>query len=160
MNWKTTVAAAATALTATLGITGAAGLADASTGHAAPARAHAPVPRGVSLHPVKIKAQGTPEITPPRWKVKGHADLLGGNLLYHGGPVQGDPEVYVLFWGLWWSSTCSGQLGNGGADESYLYDYYHGMGSPADNVSPVASQYGDSSATHPTFPTAAGQTFI
>ncbi len=161
MKWKTSVAAAATALIATLGITGAAGLAEASTGHAAPARARVPVPRGIILHPVTTMRHGTPEVTVPRWKVKNHVGPLGGgNLLYHGGPVQGDPELYVLLWGNWWSSSCPSQQGNGGADESYLYNYYHGMGSSADNVSPVSSQYGDSNGTHPAFPTVAGQAFI
>jgi hypothetical protein len=157
---KTAIAAAAAALTATLGIVGATGIADASTGHAAP-HARVPVPRGITLHPVTIKKNGKPAITIPWRKVKNHVGPLGsGNLLYHGGPVQGDPELYVLFWGNWWSSTCPSQQGNGSADESYLYNYYHGMGSASDNISPIASQYGDSSSTFPTFPTAAGQAFI
>ena len=161
MKWKTAVAAAATALIATLGITGITGLADASTGHAPRARAGAPVPRGITLHPVTIAGHGKPEITIPRWKVKNHVGPLGGgNLLYHGGPVQGDPELYLLFWGSWWNSSCTNTQSQGGADESYLYNYYHGMGSAADNVSPVASQYGDSIATHPAFPTVAGRAFI
>jgi serine protease len=161
MTWKTALAATATALAATLGITGAAGIADASAGHAAPARARVPVPRGVTLHPVTTIKSGKPEITVPRRQVPGKTNRLGGgNLLYHGGPVQADPEVYVLFWGLWWKSNCSGQQGNGAADQTYLYNYYHGMGSSADDLSPIASQYSDSTGTHPTFPTAAEHLFI
>src|SRR5262249_21739279 len=60
----------------------------------------------------------------------------------------------------WWNSTCSTSQGNGTADENYLYAYYHGMGSSSDNVSPVASQYGDSGNNFPTFPTQAGRLFI
>jgi hypothetical protein len=157
MKWKTTVAAAAAVLTATLGIAGTAG---ASTGPAAP-HARVPVPRGITLHPVTIRKDGKPAITVPWRKVRNHVGPLGsGNLLYHGGPVQGDPELYVLFWGNWWSSTCPSQQGNGSTDESYLYNYYHGMGSVPDNISPIASQYGDSNGTFPAFPTAAGQAFI
>ncbi|HLX47166.1 MAG TPA: ricin-type beta-trefoil lectin domain protein [Streptosporangiaceae bacterium] len=155
-----TVAAATAALTATLGIAGAAGIADASTGHAAP-HARVLVPRGITLHPVTIRKNGKPAVTVPWRKVKNHVGPLGsGNLLYQGGPVQGDPELYLLFWGNWWSSTCPSQQGNGSADENYLYNYYHGMGSVYDNISPIASQYGDSSGTFPGFPTAAGQAFI
>jgi Ricin-type beta-trefoil lectin domain len=155
------MAAAATALTATLGATGAAGLAGASVGLTLPGHVSVPKPVGIMLHPVAITAHGKPEITVPRWKVKrGTKALGGGNLLYHGGPVQGDPELYLLFWGSWWDSSCSTTQGHGDADETYLYDYYHGMGSSADNISPITSQYGDSSGTHPTFPTIAGQAFI
>jgi Ricin-type beta-trefoil lectin domain len=170
MKWRKAVTAAATAFAATLGVVGTTGLAAASAGHPAPHSAirrasgtthQAPSLRGITLHPVAIKRHGAPEITVPRSKVGHHVNPLGGgNLLYHGGPVQGDPEVYLLFWGSWWNSGCTNTQGNGGADETYLYDYYHGMGSSADNVSPIASQYGDSSGTHPTFPTAAGQAFI
>lgn len=158
MKWKSALIAAATAVTAALGVTGATGLALASTGHAALAPHQVPSPHGITLRHTAVLRHGKPELTVPRWKVK-HA-LGGGNLLYHGGPVQGDPEVYLLLWGSWWSSSCSNTQNNGGADETYLYDYYHGMGSSADNVSPVASQYGDSSSTHPTFPTVAGQAFV
>jgi hypothetical protein len=161
IRWRKAVTAAVTALTATLGVAGTTGLAGASTGHPAPRHAQVPGVRGITLHPVAIKKHGAPKITVPRWKVKHHVKRLGGgNLLYHGGPVQGDPELYLLFWGSWWKSNCSDTQGNGSADETYLYDYYHGMGSSADNVSPIASQYGDANGTHPTFPTVAGQAFI
>lgn len=84
----------------------------------------------------------------------------GGNLLYNGGPIQPDPRIHVLFWGSWWNSSCPTTQGNGVTDQNYLYNYYHGMGSSSDNVSPVASQYGDSGNNFPTFPTQAGQLFI
>ena len=161
MKWRTAAVAAMTTLAATLSVTGATGLADASVGHALPGKSHVPTPRGITLHPAAIIKHGKPEITVPRWKVKRGAKALGGgNLLYHGGPVQADPELYLLFWGSWWKSGCGDTQGNGGPDESYLYDYYHGMGSSADNVSPITSQYGDSNGTHPTFPTVAGHAFI
>jgi len=105
-------------------------------------------------------------------KAFGHTAILGrqgtrppavtgtGPVIYHGGPIQPDPRIHVIFWGLWWSSTCTGQEGNGASDESYLYNFYNGMGSSSDKVSPVASQYGDSGDNFPTFPTQAGHLFI
>jgi Ricin-type beta-trefoil lectin domain len=120
--------------------------------------AAAPRPHAITLHPVTVK-HGAPEVTIPRNR-RGTGKLGGGNLQYNGGPVQKDPQVFVLFWGSWWSSTCSDTQGFGATDESYLYSLYNGLGTVSDNLSPITSQYGDSTGTFPIYPTVAGQAFI
>jgi serine protease len=72
-------------------------------------------------------------------------DLGGGNLTYHGGPVQSSPHVYLVFWGKWWKSGCTGQLGHGLADENYLKAFFNGRGTSGDQLSKVLTQY---SGTH------------
>jgi len=117
------------------------------------------VPRAVNLHPVTVK-HGRPAITIPRSK-KGTINRLGGgNLQYWGGPIQQDPQVYVLFWGSWWSSTCANTQNNGSGDESYLYALYNGLATTSDNLSPITSQYYGPAGTYPIFPTKAGKAFI
>jgi Ricin-type beta-trefoil lectin domain len=146
------IAAAASAL-CVLGAAGAASAAPAAH-HSA---GHRPLIKGVYLTP-HFAAHGTPAVTVPR----SHAvhNQQTEPLLYHGGPTQVDPQVYVLYWGLWWSSTCAGQQGNGGTDEGYLASFYQGLGTTSDLQSPVDSQYYGPAGSYPTFPTVAGQEFI
>jgi len=146
-----------TILTAFLPLAGLAVIASPPAGATAPA--HRLIPPAVTFRHVKPGKTGRPEIIVPR-DLKGAGRLGGGNLLYSGGPVQQDPRVHVLFWGSWWTSGCSDTQNNGGGDETYLYNLYHGLGTSSDNLSPITSQYGDSAGTHPTFPTLAGQVFI
>jgi serine protease len=147
-RWSVPVAFLAAALLAALGIAAPAG---AGTAHHT-----APLLRGITLHPASVQ-HGSPKITVPFAKAGTINRLGGGNLLWHGGPVQQDPQVYVIYWGLWWSSTCSGQLGNGGNDEAYLGALYSGIGTSSDTEAPIASQYGP---TDPIYPTVAGHALI
>jgi len=65
------------------------------------------------------------------------------NLVWHGGPVEHTPKVYLLFWGPNWSST--------GSDANYLVNFMAGLGiQPLDDWSDLTSQYPDGSG-HPTF---------
>lgn len=116
--------------------------------------------QGVSFRHVLAVQFGEPAITSPRPRPGTTLHQGGGNLLYHGGPVQEDPEVYVLFWGSWWLSTCPAQRGHGGADEAYLYRLYSGLGSASDYLSPITSQYYGPAGSYPVFPTVAGRAFI
>lgn len=62
---------------------------------------------------------------------------------YHGGAVQGAPEVWVLFWGPNWSYSAS--------DTNYLMSLFEGLGvQPQDDWSTTMEQYGVS-AGYPTF---------
>lgn len=117
------------------------------------------VPHAVNLHPASVK-HGSPSITIPRNK-RGTGALGDGNLLYNGGPTQKDPQVFVLFWGSWWlaSPNCTGSPNNGGADETYLYGLYNGLGTTSDSLSPIASQYYGPSGSYPIYPTVAGKAF-
>ncbi len=70
------------------------------------------------------------------------------NMQYHGGPVQHDPQIYLVFWGTWWAcsgSGCNSGNTNGEAVESYLYNYWHAVGTANDPQVQVDSEYGDSS---------------
>jgi hypothetical protein len=117
-------------------------------------------PPGVTLH---VKASGVSTGKPsglvrPR-DSKAVKNSGSGNLLYHGGQVQSDEHEYLIFWGDWWTSGCAAQQGHGGTDETYLYNYWHGMGAPGDGLSGVQTQYGDSSGDHPVYPTTLGHAF-
>jgi hypothetical protein len=67
---------------------------------------------------------------------------------YHGGPVQHNPRVYVVFWGPAWNNksnkTAQGAL-------SYLTRLYKGLGEASDTWALTASQYFDNSGGHATF---------
>jgi serine protease len=126
-----------------------AGVASASTTH------HVPV--GIHLTP-RVAKDGKPAITVPfRPRV---INKQGTNLEWFGGPTQVDPQIYVIYWGLWWASTCTGQQGNGVDAENYLASFYSGVGTNTDFQSPVDSQYYGSQVGNPTFPTVAGHAFI
>lgn len=79
-----------------------------------------------------------------------------GNMTYHGGPVQSDVHLYVVFWGTWWNYTpsagCPASQGNGEAAETFLYNYYHGVGASGDGLSNVQTQYTDSAGHRPRYP--------
>jgi hypothetical protein len=106
--------------------------------------------KGITIHATAVRT-GSPKITIPHSK-RGIGKLGTGNLLYHGGPIQQTPKVFVLFWGSWWNSTCSNTQGNGVTDENYLYSFYNGLGGTSDNLAPVSGQYGDSTGKFPNFP--------
>jgi serine protease len=120
--------------------------------------------RGIYLHVKPVNEHNKPAITVP-YKDRKQINRAGIPLLYHGGPVQHDPQIFVIYWGLWWSSTCTGQQGNGGGDEAYLDAFYRGQGTSTlsgagDFQSPVDSQYPDSTGNYPQFPASAGQSQI
>jgi hypothetical protein len=77
-----------------------------------------------------------------------------GGLLYHGGFVQHNPQIYIVLWGTWWYCQGSGCVhpgsGNGADVETYLYNYWHGVGTGNDSLVQVDNQYSDSSGS-PTF---------
>jgi hypothetical protein len=104
-------------------------------------------PPAVGSGPVKV-------YLPVRGAAKTSApvrDLGSGKLAYHGGPVQADPRVYLVFWGPWWKSSCANQKGNGGADQSYLINFFHGRGTSTDQLSAVLDQYHGPGTTHTSF---------
>lgn len=116
--------------------------------------AHAPrhpVPPAISLHLVRNAAHGRPAVMLPRGRRAAEA-TAAGNLLYHGGPVQSAPAVFVLLWGSWWRSSCGTTAGNGVPDEQYLYSYFHALGGPDDGWLPISSQYSDKLGGAPAFP--------
>lgn len=62
---------------------------------------------------------------------------------WNSGPVQHSPKVYVLFWGPTWA-TDSGEQ----ASQSYLLNFFGGLGTSADTWSETNVQYTDSTG-HP-----------
>jgi hypothetical protein len=64
------------------------------------------------------------------------ATAASSGLLYGGGPVEHTPRVYLVFWGSQWDSD-----GNG--VESYLQNYFSGVGTGSDNWSTIMTQYPD-----------------
>lgn len=74
--------------------------------------------------------------------VRPHA--AAGNLQYNGGPVETHPVVYLVFWGSQWNSDPNGV-------QSYLQNYFSGLGTSQDHWSPINSQYTDSSGAGPSF---------
>ena len=65
------------------------------------------------------------------------------DLVYHGGPVQHAPRIYLLLWGPHWTSNAGQQ-----ATASYLESFYRGLGvEPKDTWSTITSQYGDSTGS-------------
>ena len=72
------------------------------------------------------------------------------NLVYHGGPVQHDPRVYLLLWGPAWNTASER------ATATYLESFLKGLGAqPQDNWSATTAQYGDSSG----FPSFSGSVY-
>jgi hypothetical protein len=147
-------------------ITGIAVLAAAGAAMAVPSAmaSAAPAPPGtvpgVALHAAAAAPAGRPSglVRPRDYTAKAVKGTVS-NLLYHGGQVQSDVHEYIVFWGDWWASGCAAQQGNGAADETYLYNYFHGMGAAGDGLSSVQSQYGDSAGDHPAYPTTLGHAF-
>lgn len=73
-----------------------------------------------------------------------------GRMTYNGGPVQQHPVVYLVFWGPWWYSSTN-PTGGGGALETELYQFFHGIGQAGDSWSTTLTQYKDNSGTGPQF---------
>jgi serine protease len=67
------------------------------------------------------------------------------NLVWNHGPVEHTPKLYVVFWGPTWQTDTGEQ-----ASESYLLNFFTGLGKSDDTWSLVNSQYTDSTG-HPTF---------
>ena len=70
--------------------------------------------------------------------------VAAGPLVYGGGPVENTPTVYLVFWGSQWNSD-----GNG--VQSYLTNFFSGVGTSSDNWSTVMTQYTDSNGNGPVF---------
>jgi serine protease len=81
-------------------------------------------------------------VMPKRGAVKPHA--AASNLIYGGGPVEHNPKVYLVFWGSQWNSD-----GNG--VQSYLTNFFSGVGTGSDTWSTVMKQYTDNSGSGPSF---------
>lgn len=71
------------------------------------------------------------------------APAAASDLVYHGGPIQDSPHVYLVFWGKQWTSDKNGV-------QAYLTNFFSGLGRTGDNWSRVASQY-TGRGKHPTF---------
>jgi ricin-type beta-trefoil lectin protein/putative Ig domain-containing protein len=129
----------------------------ASAATAAPVRSTVHAPRGVTFRHIKARRTGKPVIFLPRVS---RATLSStGNLEYLGGPIQSDVRIHLLFWGYWWDYTDTGYAGgcyptegNGLSSETYLYNFYSGLGTSSDYWSRVMSQYGDGFGNYPTYP--------
>ncbi len=67
-----------------------------------------------------------------------------GTLQYGGGPVQHAVSVYLVFWGSQWNSDSNGV-------QSYMTNFFNGLGTSQDSWSTVTSQYTDSSGQGPSF---------
>ena len=71
------------------------------------------------------------------------APAAASNLGYHGGFIQESPAVYLVFWGSQWTHD-----GNG--VQSYMTNFFSGLGQSNDQWSRVTSQY-TGKGLHPTF---------
>jgi hypothetical protein len=109
--------------TALLGLATATGVASASTSSTAAA---------TSSHAGTLKLRGA-----------AIAPAAASNLAYHGGPIQASPAVYLVFWGSQWSSDANGV-------QSYVTNFFSGLGQSNDQWSRVTSQY-TGQGQHPTF---------
>lgn len=67
-------------------------------------------------------------------------------LSYHGGWIQDHVQVYLVFWGKQWTSDKNGV-------QSYVTNYFMGLGTSSDHWSTVMSQYTDKQGGHPVFGT-------
>ncbi|HEY0804802.1 MAG TPA: hypothetical protein VGD84_07050, partial [Pseudonocardiaceae bacterium] len=81
-------------------------------------------------------------VTSQRGHTAARPHVAAGPLLYGGGPVQHNPKVFLVFWGSQWNSD-----GNG--VQSYLTNYFSGLGTSSDHWSTVTSQYTDNSGSGP-----------
>jgi serine protease len=124
----TMVAAACAAAALTLGATAGANATTPSSGHGATVTVQ--------------KAHNHKVVMPKRGMVRPHA--AASNLLYGGGPVEHTPRVYLVFWGSQWNSD-----GNG--VQSYLTNFFSGVGTGSDNWSTIMTQYTDNSGGRPSF---------
>jgi hypothetical protein len=96
-------------------------------------------------HTFKVHTHGRFGIIPMRGSHTHFAPAqAGNNLQYNGGPVAHNPQVYLDFWGNQWDSDTNGV-------ESYMQNFFSGLGQSNDNWSPITSQYTDSTGQGPTF---------
>src|SRR5207248_7031354 len=65
------------------------------------------------------------------------------DLVYHGGFIQENPQIFLVFWGKQWTSDKNGV-------QSYLTKFFTGLGQSKDAWSRVTSQY-TGRGLHPTF---------
>jgi hypothetical protein len=101
----------------------------AGTGLASARTSHEPVPYGYTPF------VGSTAVAP----------AAQSQLSYHGGFIQDHVQVYLVFWGKQWTSD-----GNG--VQSYVTNFFKGLGTSADHWSTVTSQY-TGKGGHPTFGT-------
>jgi serine protease len=101
-----------------------------------------------SAHKAAIVAANIHKFNKGNLSQRGHTaarpHVAAGPLLYGGGPVQHNPKVFLVFWGSQWNSD-----GNG--VQSYLTNYFNGLGTSSDHWSTVTSQYTDNSGSGPAF---------
>ncbi|HKT02372.1 MAG TPA: hypothetical protein VJT31_22815 [Rugosimonospora sp.] len=62
------------------------------------------------------------------------AQAAAGDLTYHGGYIQDHVAVYLVFWGSQWTSDTTGV-------QTYVTNFFTGLGTTADAWSRVTSQY-------------------
>lgn len=62
------------------------------------------------------------------------APAASTDLVYNGGYIQDHVAVYLVFWGSQWTSDANGV-------QSYVTNFFSGLGTGADNWSTVTSQY-------------------
>lgn len=65
-------------------------------------------------------------------------------LVYNNGPVETAPVIYLDFWGSQWDTDANGV-------ETYMQNFFSGLGTAGDTWSTVNSQYTDSTGAGPTF---------
>ena len=93
-----------------------------------PAHANAPSQNGVvDGHPMHVLL--------PRGGAKGSS---GGNLVYHGGPIQKNPVIYVVYWGF------TGPAADPDGVAPYLTAFLKGVG--GSSILDVVTQYSSTAA--------------
>jgi serine protease len=80
----------------------------------------------------------------PQRGAHNRAQVAASNLVYNGGPIENNPQVFLVFWGSQWDSD-----GNG--VQSYLTSFFSGVGTGSDNWSTIMNQYPDGNGNGPNF---------
>jgi serine protease len=119
-RWRAALLAGAAALAAAALV---AGPASATT----PTPAHAPAHQASHTRHVFWMPGHNKHATP---------SAAASNLVYGGGPVEHTPRVYLVFWGSQWDSDSNGV-------QSYLQNFFSGVGTGSDNWSTIMTQYPD-----------------
>jgi serine protease len=86
------------------------------------------------------------KIVMPKRGAGNHAQIAASNLQYGGGPIENLPRVYLVFWGSQWDSDANGV-------QSYLTNFFSGVGTGSDNWSTIMNQYPDGNGNGPQFGT-------
>jgi serine protease len=107
----------------------------------ATAGAHATTTSGHNATTV-AKAHSHKVVMPKRGA--GRRPLVADNLSYGGGPIENTPTVYLVFWGSQWDSDANGV-------QSYLTNFFSGVGTGSDNWSTIMTQYPDGNGNPPAF---------